>query len=118
MFTVQYIYLWYIDLPGRFNASNSISLTGAFPQVQAFIKSDRPKRYSIIHAVNSTLTRISQILVLDFFLTSYPGLTIKYVRGADPVIKLLDEEEEVVEVKLPFFLFHYDASLRMVNVTF
>ena len=27
----------------------------------------------------------------------YPGLTVKYVRGADPVIKLLDEEEDEVE---------------------
>jgi len=44
---------------------------GAYPQVSAFIKSDRPKRYS--------------------------GLTVKYVRGADPVIKLLDDTEEVVE---------------------
>jgi len=44
---------------------------GAYPQVQAFIKSDRPKRYS--------------------------GLTIKYVRGADPVIKLLDDDESVIE---------------------
>jgi len=44
---------------------------GAYPQVQAFIKSDRPARY--------------------------PGLTIKYVRGADPIIKLLDEDESVAE---------------------
>jgi len=44
---------------------------GHYPQVAAFIKSDRPARY--------------------------PGLTIKYVRGADPIIKLLDEEEDVVE---------------------
>ncbi|TRY63875.1 hypothetical protein TCAL_00881 [Tigriopus californicus] len=43
----------------------------AYPQVQAFIKSERTSRY--------------------------PGLTIKYVRGADPTIKLLDEEEDVVE---------------------
>ena len=47
-------------------------LSGAYPQVQAFIKSDRVKRY--------------------------PGLTIKYVRGADPVIKLLDDDEFTVEV--------------------
>ncbi len=47
-------------------------------QVAAFIKSERPARY--------------------------PGLTIKYVRGADPVIKLLDEEEEVAEVSSSFFL--------------
>ena len=39
--------------------------------MQAFIKSDRPARY--------------------------PGLTIKYVRGADPIIKLLDEDESVAE---------------------
>jgi len=44
---------------------------GAYPQVAAFIKSERPSRY--------------------------PGLTIKYVRGADPIIKLLDEDEEVAE---------------------
>jgi len=44
---------------------------GAYPQVAAFIKSDRVERY--------------------------PGLTIKYVRGADPVIKLLDEDESVAE---------------------
>lgn len=37
--------------------------------MQAFIKSDRPERYK--------------------------GLTIKYVRGADPIIKLLDDEEDV-----------------------
>jgi len=44
---------------------------GAYPQVQAFIKSDRIKRY--------------------------PALTIKYVRGKDPIIKLLDEDDDVVE---------------------
>ena len=27
----------------------------------------------------------------------YPGLTIKYVRGKDPIIKLLDEDDDVVE---------------------
>ena len=52
--------------------------SGAYPQVQAFIKSDRVKRY--------------------------PGLTIKYVRGADPIIKLLDDDEFAVEVmNLKFF---------------
>jgi len=39
--------------------------------VQAFIKSDRAKGYN--------------------------GLTIKYVRGADPIIKLLDDDETVIE---------------------
>jgi len=39
--------------------------------VQAFIKSDRAKRYQ--------------------------GLTVKYSRGADPVIHLLDDDETVIE---------------------
>ena len=35
----------------------------------------------------------------ETFLVSfrYPGLTIKYVRGKDPIIKLLDEDDDVVE---------------------
>jgi len=44
---------------------------GRFPQVQAFIKSERPQQF--------------------------PGLRVRYARGADPVIKLLDEDREVVE---------------------
>jgi len=44
---------------------------GAYPQVQAFVKSDRPK--------------------------AFPNLTIKYVRGADPIIKLMEEDGEVME---------------------
>ncbi|KAK3853017.1 hypothetical protein Pcinc_040418 [Petrolisthes cinctipes] len=43
----------------------------SFPQVQAFVKSDRP--------------------------AAFPNLTIKYVRGADPVIKLMDEDGDVME---------------------
>ncbi|KAK4328234.1 hypothetical protein Pmani_001353 [Petrolisthes manimaculis] len=39
--------------------------------VQAFVKSDRP--------------------------ASFPNLTIKYVRGADPVIKLMDKDGDVME---------------------
>jgi hypothetical protein len=27
----------------------------------------------------------------------FPGLTVRYVRGADPIIKLLDESKNVVE---------------------
>jgi hypothetical protein len=27
----------------------------------------------------------------------FPGLSVKYVRGADPVIKLLNERKEVVD---------------------
>jgi len=45
---------------------------GRYPQVQAFIKSDRPK--------------------------AFPNLTIKYVRGKDPTVLLLDENEDVQEV--------------------
>lgn len=37
--------------------------------MQAFVKSDKPN--------------------------SFPGLTVKYLRGADPVIKLLDENHNV-----------------------
>jgi len=44
---------------------------GAYPQVQAFVKSDRPK--------------------------AFPNLSIKYVRGADPIIKLMSEDGEVME---------------------
>lgn len=45
---------------------------GAYPQIQAFIKSDRPAKF--------------------------PNLTIKYLRGLDPIIKLLDENDKVVEI--------------------
>lgn len=43
----------------------------AYPQIQAFIKSDRPAKF--------------------------PNLTIKYVRGLDPVVKLMDKNGNVVE---------------------
>ena len=39
--------------------------------VSAFVKSDRPKQF--------------------------PGLNVKYVRGANPVIKLLDDNRRTVE---------------------
>jgi len=29
--------------------------------------------------------------------SAFPNLTIKYVRGADPIIKLMDEEGDVME---------------------
>ncbi|XP_015378381.1 PREDICTED: 15 kDa selenoprotein-like, partial [Diuraphis noxia] len=45
---------------------------GAYPQIQAFIKSDRPNKY--------------------------PNLTIRYVRGLDPLIKLMDSNGNVQEV--------------------
>ncbi|XP_058460595.1 selenoprotein F [Malaya genurostris] len=44
---------------------------GAYPQIQAFIKSDRPAKF--------------------------PNLTIKYVRGLDPMVKLMDESGTVKE---------------------
>lgn len=44
---------------------------GTYPQIQAFIKSDRPAKF--------------------------PNLTIRYVRGLDPIIKLMDKEGNVVE---------------------
>ncbi|XP_034232939.1 selenoprotein F [Thrips palmi] len=45
---------------------------GAYPQIQAFVKSDRPDKF--------------------------PNLNIRYVRGLDPVIKLLDEDSNIQEV--------------------
>jgi hypothetical protein len=44
---------------------------GAYPQVQAFIKSDRVDKF--------------------------PGLEIRYKRGQDPVVKLMDAAGEVQE---------------------
>ncbi|TMW54192.1 hypothetical protein DOY81_000691 [Sarcophaga bullata] len=43
----------------------------AYPQIQAFIKSGRPAKF--------------------------PNLTIKYVRGLDPIVKLLDKSGNVKE---------------------
>ncbi|XP_070163995.1 selenoprotein F [Polyergus mexicanus] len=45
---------------------------GQYPQIQAFIKSDRPKKYK--------------------------NLSIKYVRGLDPIIKLYDEENRIEDI--------------------
>jgi hypothetical protein len=44
---------------------------GRYPQVQAFIKSDRPAKY--------------------------PTLSISYVRGKDPTLVLYDENDEEIE---------------------
>ncbi|XP_030752739.1 selenoprotein F [Sitophilus oryzae] len=44
---------------------------GAYPQIQAFIKSDRPAKF--------------------------PNLQIKYIRGLDPIIKLYDKDGHLQE---------------------
>lgn len=44
---------------------------GAYPQIQAFIKSDRPSKFG--------------------------NLQIKYVRGLDPIIKLFDKDGHLQE---------------------
>lgn len=44
---------------------------GAYPQIQAFIKSERPSKFS--------------------------NLQIKYVRGLDPIIKLFDKDGHLKE---------------------
>lgn len=44
---------------------------GAYPQIQAFIKSDRPSKF--------------------------PNLQIKYIRGLDPIIKLYDKDGHLQE---------------------
>lgn len=43
----------------------------AYPQIQAFIKSDRPAKF--------------------------PNLQIKYVRGLDPIVKLIDKHGNIKE---------------------
>ncbi|XP_022194947.2 selenoprotein F [Nilaparvata lugens] len=45
---------------------------GAYPQIQAFVKSDRPAKF--------------------------PNLQIRYVRGLDPIIKLIGKDGDVEEV--------------------
>ncbi|KAI5729249.1 selenoprotein F isoform X2 [Diaphorina citri] len=45
---------------------------GAYPQIQAFVKSDRPAQFK--------------------------NLQIRYVRGLDPIIKLMDKDDNVQEV--------------------
>ena len=41
-----------------------------------------------------------QVIILwPSFSSRYSGLSIKYVRGADPVIKLLDDADEIIEVR-------------------
>ncbi|XP_014242913.1 selenoprotein F [Cimex lectularius] len=45
---------------------------GAYPQIQAFVKGDKPSKF--------------------------PNLTIRYVRGLDPIIKLFDHNGNVQEV--------------------
>ncbi|KAM7441404.1 hypothetical protein ABFA07_009576 [Porites harrisoni] len=49
----------------------SMPLLGRFPQIQAFVRSDRPAKF--------------------------PNLRINFVRGADPILKLHDENNEVQE---------------------
>jgi len=44
---------------------------GRFPQIQAFVKSERPR--------------------------SFPNLEIQYKRGADPALKFLNEKKHVQE---------------------
>ena len=51
------------------------------------------------------------------FLRRYSGLTIKYVRGADPVIKLLDDDESVIEVR-NIFLSARTKLVALLHLTF
>ncbi|BET02804.1 Sep15/SelM redox domain [Nesidiocoris tenuis] len=45
---------------------------GAYPQIQAFVKSDKPAKF--------------------------PNLSVRYVRGLDPIIKLFDAKGNIQEV--------------------
>uniref|UniRef100_A0A336MYP5 Selenoprotein F n=1 Tax=Culicoides sonorensis TaxID=179676 RepID=A0A336MYP5_CULSO len=67
---------------------------GAYPQIEAFIKSDRPAKF--------------------------PNLKIKYMRGLDPIVKMLDHKGEVKETLSiskwntdtveEFFMTHLEAA--------
>ena len=48
---------------------------------------------------------VKKHLLHDCIFCRYNGLTIKYVRGADPIIKLLDDDETVIEVQCVFLVF-------------
>jgi len=61
---------------------------GRFPQVQAFVKSER--------------------------VNDWPGLRVKYVRGADPTIKLLSEDGEVKE-SLNIEAWNTDTIIEFLN---
>jgi len=61
---------------------------GRYPQVQAFVKSDRP--------------------------LSFPGLEVKYASGADPIIKLLDDSKEVQET-LGIDKWNTDTIIEFLN---
>jgi len=61
---------------------------GRYPQVQAFIKSDA--------------------------VTTWPGLRVKYVRGADPVIRLLNEDGEPEET-LSIDAWNTDTIIEFLN---
>ncbi|KAK6627184.1 hypothetical protein RUM44_009661 [Polyplax serrata] len=74
---------------------------GAYPQIEAFIKSDRPAKF--------------------------PNLSIRYVRGLDPIIKLMDKEGNIVETlaidkwntdSVEEFLKTYLAPVDQINLDY
>ena len=59
---------------------------------------------------------VKKHLLHDCIFCRYNGLTIKYVRGADPIIKLLDDDETVIEVT--YFLFLKKYTLLTILLSF
>ena len=51
--------------------------------------------FNISSAKSSIPILLLKLIINELY--RYPGLTIKYVRGKDPIIKLLDEDDDVVE---------------------
>ena len=51
--------------------------------------------FNISSAKSSIPVLLFKLIINELY--RYPGLTIKYVRGKDPIIKLLDEDDDVVE---------------------
>jgi hypothetical protein len=70
--------MWEVCVVYLFQISFQLFNTSVYFDIVAFVKSDRPKQF--------------------------PGLTVRYVRGADPIIKLLDESKNVVETYVSFTL--------------
>lgn len=66
---------------------NQINCTFFIYTVLAFIKSDRPNKY--------------------------PNLTIRYVRGLDPLIKLMDSNGNVQEVRNILLIFKSNHVIKL-----
>lgn len=60
-------------------------------------------RYNKLLTITAWILRVHKFLLLSAFIKSdrpskYKNLQIKYVRGLDPIIKLLDEDNKVEDI--------------------